>query len=163
MITLTWHEPLTYKWAVTKTEPTALSLAAFVGVTVLMILLARISSASPALLGWPATSFIALVCGLVTAYLLPFIIRFGNRTCSIDESGIKCDELVAAKWRNQFWSWESVQYCIIKPVVVRSRTYQVLLIHTTADEEYSMALSDEIDMRNVESAILRANCQLRVA
>ena len=160
MSILTWHEPLTYKWAITKTEPTLWSLGALVTVTLLVIGITAITGASP-VLGWPVTVFIALVCGLVTAYLLPFLLRFGNRTCSIDESGIKCDELVAAKWRNHIWSWESIQYCVIKPVVVRRRTYQVLLIHTASNEEHSMAISDEIDRNKVESAILRSGCQLR--
>jgi hypothetical protein len=160
--TITWHEPITYKWAVTKTDPTLLSVAVFFGITLLIVKVTSVFTSQP-IIGWPATYVVAVISGLATAYVIPFVVRFGNRTCSIGESGITCDELVVPRWRNTHWDWASIEYCIIKRVVVRRRTYQVLVIHTTNNEDHSLGLNDEMDLQKVESAILRADCKLRTA
>lgn len=162
MEAISWHEPITYKWAVAKSLPLWASLLIFAGVAALILGVSSAHGTQPAL-GWPATYVVAIASGLAVAYVIPFITRFGNRACSIDDSGIRCDELVGSKWRNQQWNWDSIQYCVVKPVVVRRRSYQVLLICTTSGEEHALGISDEVNSNKIESAVLRSGCQLRNA
>jgi hypothetical protein len=160
---LTWHEPLSYKKIGTVTSPSWLSLVTFVGVTALILVVYSLRGKAPDL-GWPTTSFIAVVCGATMAYVIPFITRFGNRVCSIDENGVQCDELVGTHWRNRHWDWQSLEYCALKRVLVGRKTHVVLLLRTTAGEEHSLGLNaEEVDPQKIESAVLRNGCALRNA
>jgi hypothetical protein len=107
--------------------------------------------------------FTAVLCGFLTAYAVPFVIRHCKASVRVTEEGIILVRLWDEAIPIRAWRWEQIDSLEIDVMTFHGRPFDVLIVTTREEESHPIGLDRKVDraaiLARAESAGLGSDAE----